>query len=106
MNKCLAVVFCVVFAGCEKGSEEPVVAGEQWYAQSQVELGRKKYANTRRHMENRKEWQTGKRSPDQSFPAPIGWKRPCSASSLGILRESLKREGFHWEGRCWASRIN
>lgn len=46
MNKGVWILcLCVWVAGCENGSNEPKVTG-RWYAQSQVDLGRKVYAES------------------------------------------------------------
>ncbi len=44
MNKGLWLLcLCLPLAGCKQGSDEPKVDG-RWYTQSQVDLGKKVYA--------------------------------------------------------------
>jgi len=103
MNKCVWLLFfCAVFAGCEKGSDEPRVAG-RWYAQSQVELGRKVYAKYcigchRENAQGTANW--NERSPDQSYPPPPldgsahAWHHP-----LGILKRVIDEGGVPLGGK-------
>jgi len=73
MNKVIWLMFIsVLIAGCSESSNEPKVAG-RWYAQSQVDLGRKVYADNciNCHMGNAQGTTSWKeRTPDGKYPPP------------------------------------
>jgi len=92
----------VLVAGCEQGSSEPKVSG-RWYTQSQVEQGRKVYAENciSCHLENAQgtfNWKTA--SPDGSYPPPPlngsahAWHHP-----MVILKKVIDEGGVPLGGK-------
>ena len=103
MNKgAWLLCLCVWVAGCENGSDEPRVAG-RWYAQSQVELGRKVYAEYcigchRENAQGTASWR--ELAPDGSYPPPPlngtahAWHHP-----LGVLKRTIDEGGIPLGGK-------
>ena len=97
-------LFCLSMwvAGCELGSGEPKVSG-RWYTQSQVDQGRKVYAENciRCHGENAQgtaDWKNT--NPDGSYPPPPlngsahAWHHP-----LVILKKVIEEGGVPLGGK-------
>jgi len=92
----------VLVAGCEQGSSEPKVSG-RWYTQSQVEQGRKVYAENciSCHLENAQgtfNWKAA--NPDGSYPPPPlngsahAWHHP-----MVILKKVIDEGGVPLGGK-------
>jgi mono/diheme cytochrome c family protein len=93
---------CVWMAGCEQGSSEPKVAG-RWYAQSQVDLGKKVYADNcischREDAQGTFNWKTP--DPDGKYPPPPlngtahAWHHP-----FGVLKRVIDDGGVPLGGK-------
>jgi len=103
MNKSVWVLCLgVLVAGCEQGSSEPKING-RWYTQSQIELGKKVYAENcvSCHRENAQgtfSWKTT--NPDGSYPPPPlngsahAWHHP-----LVILKKVIDEGGVPLGGK-------
>src|SRR4030065_1620838 len=93
---------CVWVAGCKNGSNEPKVTG-RWYAQSQVDLGRKVYAEYgigchRENTQGTASWR--ELTPDGYYPPPPlngtahAWHHP-----LGVLKRTIDEGGVPLGGK-------
>ena len=93
---------CVLVAGCDQGNSEPKVNG-RWYTQSQVDLGKKVYAENciSCHKENAHgtfSWRNP--LPDGSYPPPPlngtahAWHHP-----LGVLKKVIGQGGISMGGK-------
>ena len=93
---------CVWIAGCDQGNGEPKVNG-RWYAQSQVNLGKKVYAENciGCHGGNARgtfSWRNA--NPDGSYPPPPlngtahAWHHP-----LGVLKKVINEGGIPMGGK-------
>jgi mono/diheme cytochrome c family protein len=103
MNKgILFLCLSVLVAGCEQGSGEPKVAG-RWYTPSQVELGRKVYADNcigchNPNAQGTTSW--NEKGPDGSYPPPPlngtahAWHHP-----LKILKKVIDEGGIPLGGK-------
>ena len=110
--RCLYVLgLCVLVAGCEQGNGEPRVNG-RWYTQSQVDMGKKVYAENciACHNENARgtfSWRNP--LPDGSYPPPPlngtahAWHHP-----LGVLKKVIEQGGIPMGGKMpgFGSRLN
>ena len=103
MNKGVWLLcLCVWVAGCENGSDEPRVAG-RWYAQSQVELGRKVYAEYcigchRENAQGTASWR--ELAPDGSYPpTPLNGTAHAWHHPLGVLKRTIDEGGIPLGGK-------
>ena len=73
MNKVVGLLcFNLIVAGCAESSNEPKVPG-RWYSQSQIDLGRKVYAENcvschRENAQGTANWK--ERTPEGKYPPP------------------------------------
>lgn len=103
MNKGVWLLgLCALLAGCEKVSDEPKVSG-RWYAQSQIDLGKKVYVEhcVSCHLDYAQgtaNW--NERTPDGKYPPPPlngnahAWHHP-----LGILKKVIDEGGIPLGGK-------
>ena len=98
MNKCLAVVFCVVFAGCEKGSEEPV-----WQGSSGTPSLRLNWAGKSMQIHGAI-WKTARNGKLESVPQIKVFPPPLDGSAhagiiLGYIERVIEEGGVPLGGK-------
>lgn len=103
MNKAAWLLcLCVFLASCKQVNDEPKVAG-RWYAQSQLDLGKKVYAEhcVACHMENAQgtsSW--NERGVDGSYPPPpLNGTAHAWHHSLAMLKATIDEGGISLGGK-------